>query len=142
MGTREKPERRVPLSHRTAERGREMSITPEVSGSYQVMQTDQYGCSRTSEQLTFVLTGIQEPRRNMLIAPNPMSDVAHVVFSEPLSSDARMELVDVHGRVVRRMNGKGTRQVLIERGHLESGIYVVRLISDHGQLGAVRLVVD
>ena len=119
-----------------------MSITPEVSGSYQVMQTDQYGCARTSEQLTFVLTGIAEPGRNMFIAPNPMSDVAHVVFSEPLSSDARMELVDVHGRVVRTMNGKGSRQVLIERGHLESGIYVVRLISDHGQLGAVRLVVD
>ena len=70
-----------------------------------------------------------------------MGDAARLVLSEPLGSDARMELVDINGRTVRTMNGNGKREALIERGHLESGMYVLRVLRGGELIGSVRVVV-
>jgi hypothetical protein len=76
------------------------------------------------------------------VFPNPMSDAARVIFSEALTSDARIELMDVNGRVLRTMNGNGTRELLIERGHLESGVYLLRVMRAAEHLGSARLVLE
>lgn len=76
-----------------------------------------------------------------LVYPDPMSDEARVVFNQALPSAARIELVDVNGRVVRTLNGNGMREVLIERGALPSGIYLLRIVSGPGAATAARLVV-
>jgi hypothetical protein len=75
------------------------------------------------------------------VIPNPMTDHAGLVVPEPLGTDARIVLLDVNGRMLRTMNGNGSREMLIERGHLESGMYVLRVTSAGVQLGATRIVV-
>ena len=62
------------------------------------------------------------------VFPNPMSEQARVIFEEPLGPDTRIELVDVSGKTIRAMRGNGTREVLVERGSLQSGIYLLRIL--------------
>ncbi len=50
--------------------------------------------------------------------------------------------MDMHGRVVRKMIGNGSRELIIERGDLSSGAYTVRLIAAHERVGVVRLIVE
>ncbi len=103
-------------------------LVVEVTGFYSVEVTNAYGCAPMSEELQVVISGIHGPNAlRMAVVPNPMSDAARVVFSEALSADARIELVDASGRVLRTLNGNGSSTVVIERGHLESGLYVLRV---------------
>ena len=114
----------------------------EVTGFYSVEVTNEYGCAPLSEELQVVISGVNGPSAlHMAVVPNPMNESARVIFSEPLSSDSRIELVDVNGRVVRTMNGNGSRELRIERGHLESGMYVLRVMDANATTGAVRLVI-
>ncbi len=79
---------------------------------------------------------------SLVLYPNPMSKVARVIFSEAITTDTRVELVDVNGRVLRTINGKGTREVCIERGSLSPGLYVVRVVNDRESVSSLRLVVE
>jgi hypothetical protein len=89
-----------------------------------------------------VISGIHGPNAlRMAVVPNPMSDAARVVFSEALSADARIELVDASGRVLRTLNGNGSSTVVIERGHLESGLYVLRVFAKTGHVPNARLII-
>lgn len=114
----------------------------EVTGFYSVEVTNAYGCAPMSDDLQVVISGVHElnaPR--MAVVPNPMREAARLLLPEPLGSDARIELVDVNGRVPRSLNGNGTREVAIERGALPSGIYLLRIVSGPAATSAARLVV-
>ncbi len=60
------------------------------------------------------------------VMPNPMSDHARVIFNRPLPVGAPIELVNVNGRVVRILYGTGSRELVIERGDMATGIYTIR----------------
>jgi hypothetical protein len=64
------------------------------------------------------------------LAPNPMSSRFGVSFSLPTAADARLEIVDLRGRVVFREDltglGAGNHQLALQPS-LASGLYVVRL---------------
>jgi hypothetical protein len=76
------------------------------------------------------------------VHPDPMSDAAHVILGEPLTSDGRIELIDVNGRVLRTIPGNSTRDVTIERGHLESGVYLLRVMREGEHTRSMRIVID
>ena len=115
----------------------------EVTGYYSVEVTNAYGCVLLSDELQVVISGIPEPNvLHIAVVPNPMSDAARMVFSEALASGTRMELVDVNGRIVRKLNGNGSRELRIERGHLESGLYVLRVMCGTERRCSARLVLD
>jgi hypothetical protein len=71
----------------------------------------------------FALTGI---------FPNPTVAVPYVVFSLESGRDARLELVDLLGRVVFHRDlgspGPGRHQVLLDRSHTPPGVYWLRLL--------------
>ena len=114
----------------------------EVTGYYSVEVTNAYGCVLLSDELQVVISGIPEPNvLHIAVVPNPMSDMARLVFSEALVSDTRLELVDVNGRIMRTMIGNGTREIRIERGHLESGMYVLRVMRGGEHIGSARIVI-
>lgn len=118
----------------------QLLLIPEL-GEYTVQVTNDYGCTALSDPFAALNTAIaEEGGLRMAIVPNPMGDLSRVVFSESLPVDARLDLVDVNGRIVRSMNAGGRREVLIERGHLESGMYVLRVMREDGQVGAARIV--
>ncbi len=76
-----------------------------------------------------------------VVFPNPMSDAARIVFTGPVPADARIDLLDASGRVLRSIRGYGSREVLIERGHLESGLYVLQVVRGSGHIGSARIVI-
>jgi Secretion system C-terminal sorting domain len=85
-------------------------------------------------------TTVPDPEENRgFIFPNPFSDRSTISCPWAIS---RIELIDLHGRVVRTLQGNGTREVMIERGALQSGLYMVRVMDVHGQRAALRVVVQ
>ncbi len=116
-------------------------LLADESGLYSVEVTNGYGCVLLSEELQVVISGVDEPTAlHMAVVPNPLNPVGRVFFSQTLPTDARLELVDMNGRVVRSMAGNGRRELVIERGPLESGMYVLRVMRGSGQIGTVRIV--
>jgi hypothetical protein len=117
-------------------------LVVDVAGFYSVEVTNEYGCVLLSDELQVVIEGVGDASTlHMAVVPHPMSDAARVIFSEALNTGTRIELLDVNGRVVRTMNGNGSREVLIERGHLESGMYILRVLRESARIGSVRVVV-
>jgi hypothetical protein len=66
--------------------------------------------------------------------PNPLRGNGNVVFRTAAPGQARIELYDVSGRMVRRFYngpiGAGTHTVPLNRGTLASGIYFLRVETD------------
>ncbi|MEO8591678.1 MAG: T9SS type A sorting domain-containing protein, partial [Flavobacteriales bacterium] len=113
------------------------------NGGYSAVLTDAYGCNRVSDEVNVIVTGIAgEQGTRMSVQPNPFTDRTLIRCSELLDPGTRVDLVDVHGRVVRTLQGNGTHQLLIERGDLPAGIYVVRLWRGDGAHSAVRILVQ
>ena len=99
-----------------------------------------------SDQVTCGAVGYATPQGPTIaildVRPNPMTDHARLVVPEPLAADARIVLADASGRLLRTMPGNGSREVLIERAHLESGLYVVRVMRGGEHLGSARMIVE
>ncbi|MBP6391698.1 MAG: T9SS type A sorting domain-containing protein [Flavobacteriales bacterium] len=75
-------------------------------------------------------------------APNPMEDRARLVLPRTLDSRGGIELVDARGRVVRTLASNGSPEVVIERGLLDGGLYVLRVVAQDGSSTALRMVVQ
>ncbi|MBP7514660.1 MAG: T9SS type A sorting domain-containing protein [Flavobacteriales bacterium] len=86
-------------------------------------------------------TDVAPPTRPLVLYPNPMRDEARLVLATPIGSDTRIELIDASGRMLRAQNGTGSREVLIGRGHLKSGMYVLRVMRGSGHIGSARIVI-
>lgn len=113
-----------------------------VTGFYSVEVTNGYGCVLLSDELQVVIEGvITASMLHMAVVPNPMSDRARLILSEALHADSRIELVDASGRSLRVMFGNGSREVLMDRGHLESGLYVLRVMRDGEHIGSTRIII-
>ncbi len=72
------------------------------------------------------------------VFPVPMRDHLHVTCTQPVPGNASVQVLDVRGRILRTLRGNGTNTLIIDRGDLAPGLYVLRVDS----LGAVRFVVE
>lgn len=114
-----------------------------ATGLYTVEVTNAYGCVLLSEGLQVVITSMQENTAlHMAVVPNPVSDNARILFSAPLPSDARIELIDVNGRLLRNWKGIGTREMILTRDGLAAGLYTLRVAGQDGSLFTARLVME
>ncbi|MFZ1686219.1 MAG: T9SS type A sorting domain-containing protein [Flavobacteriales bacterium] len=118
-------------------------LLAQVTGTYSVEFTDEFGCTFSSDPYPFIILASPELQGlHMKARPNPFTDATVLFCDEVLGADFGIELIDVHGRVARTLQGNGTREVSIERGALQSGLYMVRVLDAHGQRTAVRVVVE
>lgn len=65
--------------------------------------------------------------------PNPASQLLNLRFSLDKNVNASIQIVDMQGKVIitqQRMNSMGENNWQIEIGHLPTGVYVLRLITD------------
>ena len=105
--------------------------------------TDQYGCVKQIPSVYVIGTGTPTVgMEGILVFPNPMTDLSRVVHREPMNGGTRIELLDFNGRVVRVLFGNGTREIPIEHGHVESGLYVLRVMRGGEHLGSARIVIQ
>ena len=93
-------------------------------------------CSSTALAGSMVLAAA------LIAAPNPAYGRCIVRLTCPgeLRANDRIEIIDLHGRALRSIPGNGTREMLIERGDLQAGLYMVRLVRDGIPSGSVRVV--
>jgi len=67
---------------------------------------------------------------NYLIYPNPFTDYTTIELSDAFQTQ-RIELIDNNGRIVRTIDNVNSNPVTINRDNLPSGIYFIRIHSDH-----------
>ncbi|HEY0978782.1 MAG TPA: FG-GAP-like repeat-containing protein [Flavobacteriales bacterium] len=113
------------------------------NGAYTVQTTSIHGC--VAQSAPFVVTGMgvdgyAPPTIGAM--PNPFSSGTLLVCSVPLSGSDRIELFDVHGRLVRSMRGEGSMQLFVPRADLADGLYVVRVLRNGIALGSLRVIVE
>lgn len=141
--------------------------TYAVPGNYVICLTvsDNYGCSSTmcdstsgmriSQQqainsqmgsLTVLApqVGISENKitiDGMKLFPNPMLDLATVEFNSTLSLNAKIEIVNILGSIVSTEDvfiSNGNNELKLNTSSLESGIYIINVISDSGVIARVK----
>lgn len=112
------------------------------SGYYYALVTSEHGCESATSVFGTPDVGITEPQQmRMVVAPNPVSSVCEVFLERPLEASERLEVVDVHGRIVQTHSARGEAKVVIDAADLVAGVYLV-MIKDHSGVRAiVRMVV-
>ncbi|MEO8067544.1 MAG: T9SS type A sorting domain-containing protein [Flavobacteriales bacterium] len=133
----------IPGAVGTFQGGSEAYVAATASGTYTIELTDEFGCVSLSDPFPFIITAVGAViGPHITVLPNPFTTATRILCNEVLDANTRIDLVDVHGRSVRTIQGNGTREVLIERGDLRSGLYTVRVMEDAGMRAAVRIVVE
>lgn len=112
-------------------------------GTYTVHVTSPYGCQALSDPYVILVTDVGlVPAARFAILPNPFTTTARLLSNEVLTPDHRIELIDLHGRVLRTQIGNGSREVVLERSGLVQGLYVVRISHGGTPVGNARVVVE
>ena len=122
----------------------EQHLFVEQTGFYSVLVTSLYGCSIMTDEIEIVVMAIRAEGQvhRLVLAPNPVSGVARLFFDAPMSATVRIEVVDMHGRIVRTIQGNGSGQVLIDPNGMRAGLYVIRLVENGSTFATVRMVVE
>ena len=68
------------------------------------------------------------------IFPNPVSSVLHIQWQDPLESTVQISLLNVHGQSVKQfdVSEQGVTEVKLALNDIPKGMYIVKLVSDHG----------
>jgi hypothetical protein len=69
--------------------------------------------------------------RNLKIYPNPFSESTTIEFSNPKHSNYCLSLYNILGKKVLEIDNVTSDKIILKRGTLKSGIYLVELRGDH-----------
>ena len=116
-------------------------LVPLENGDYTVTDTDENGCSSTSEPLTVLNVGIGEQTRpvsDVMVTPNPMTHHAVITFSMEAAAAVSIDLRDALGRVVKtiineRPLARGEHRLALDMPmDLAHGNYLLTISSPDG----------
>jgi hypothetical protein len=86
-------------------------------------------------------TGMNFPTgQQVMVYPNPLRETSTIIFPNPEGSEYTLLLMNLSGKVIRRIGNITTSSFLIERGDLESGYYLIELRGEKVYKG--RVVVE
>ena len=112
------------------------------NGSYSVVVTSAFGCSAVTPPYEVVSTGMPSAHGpDMAIIPDPVVDLARVVFSERPAPSATLEVRDATGRWLSSLPCGGAAEVRFARGSWAPGTYLLFLRSGTELLGVRRFTV-
>jgi hypothetical protein len=83
-----------------------------------------------------------EEGQTAFFAPNPLVERSKLVLPRKLGTGDSIELVDMNGRVALTLSGNGTDELVVERGVLNDGLYVLRVLTEDGHSSVIRIVVQ
>ncbi len=66
---------------------------------------------------------------NYIVYPNPFTDYTTIRLSDAIQVQ-NIDLIDIHGRIVRTIDNVNSNSIMIHRENLPSGIYFIRIHSD------------
>ncbi len=91
----------------------------------------------------FTTVGIKENEliTNVKCAPNPFTDKTFISFNNINHQSIKLQVYDLKGKLVRVMQTSGD-SFLLESKELNSGVYLVRLLSDNKTLYSGKIIVQ
>lgn len=76
------------------------------------------------------------------IVPNPMTDVATLVFENPTNEMHSVEIVSLTGQVVRTIPATNAENIAIERNDLSAGMYFARIRNTKGESQTMKFTIQ
>ncbi len=118
-------------------------ISPPLNGSYYVVVTDSLGCSGSSNVLSVINSGIDDPGQPggaIAVYPHPLvqSAVIHLPYTVP---GGEVQLFSVDGKLVSEKRIGHTDQFVLYRDGLASGLYVLKVVVQ-GEVLVTRILVE
>ena len=89
---------------------------------------------------TIVATAESVGAYHVSVFPNPFTESTVLEFEKIAKEKYTLELMDVHGRVVRDYGQINSNQVTIEKGALDAGLYFYRLKGKQEQVGKLLIL--
>ena len=112
------------------------SISGLAPGTYRVRRTDSLGCgirdSVVIVNLTAGIATLNQLDAKVGLYPNPAADVLHVMIQSPVALNARIEALDITGKVVYTEPANipsGNSSQVIDVKSFSPGIYILQLTS-------------
>lgn len=126
----------TPISGQT-----DQSFTATANGSYAVIVTQNL-CSGTSTCHNITNVGIAENNfaTTINIYPNPFTSQTTIEFTQE-QKNTTIKIVDVLGKEVKMINFSG-KQLIIEKGEMQTGIYFVQIIDENKNFVNKKIVVQ
>ena len=117
------------------------TYTAAVNGTYAVL-VKIGNCSDTSACVSISNVGINESdlKAQFIIYPNPFTWQTTISFSEE-QKNTTIKIMDVLGKEVKTINVTG-KQLTIEKGDMQSGIYFVQLIDGSKSAVIKKIVIE
>ncbi len=103
------------------------------SGNYTVKVTNNFGCVSTSA--VFTITGISDVyiQNKLSIYPNPTSNITQIILPVELQSNAKVNMIDIHGRIVQAAYTRiSDKSLSLDLSNYAQGIYIIELCQGNG----------
>ena len=121
----------------------QQTLLVPATGDHTVSVTSGFGCTATSDPFTVLFEGIPEHDAARIVAlPNSFSEEVRLISSTVLLPTDVIEFQDPGGRIVRSTRGNSSKVLVVQRGELASGLYLVRIVRDGSLLMATPVVVE
>jgi hypothetical protein len=100
------------------------------TGEIGVIETSADGCIGDTTRLSVNIKGLyydQVSQSGFTIYPNRITDKATIQFPNPSGEKYSLSISDISGRTVREMDNIYTEKIIVDRGILPAGIYIIEL---------------
>lgn len=123
------------------------SYSPEESGNYAVRVTTADGCKVWSNELNFILSGFKHQTGDveLRVMPNPVKDFIKILYANKNVSYINAKVYQANGLLIQEQNiqNKNPNGKLVghmQMGHLNSGLYYLKVQDDQGNIHYARLI--
>jgi PKD repeat protein len=101
-------------------------------GVYYVIVSDSNGCATASNIIGTGINDHEMLQDYVMINPNPSGGKFEIVLPRGIKANATVEIYDVQGRMVDRIEcGLGTKKLMLDVSLHSGGIYFVEVLTDH-----------
>ncbi|MCF8370848.1 MAG: T9SS type A sorting domain-containing protein [Bacteroidales bacterium] len=87
---------------------------------------------------------IEENRKKKRLSayPNPFSTYTTIQLENSNYTNCKLSIYNSFGQLVRHKDHITSDQIVIEKGDLSRGLYILQVLNQQGQIGVVKLLID
>ena len=123
--------------------GTTYTIDQDAYGDYEVIVSHSNGCEIGSDIFSYTVSALEETEwMTISISPNPMTEQCVISWEDTRAAINFIQILDLRGREMHSERISGN-SIIIDRGSLSQGVYMVNLQDNYGATRAVkRLLIE
>jgi len=90
---------------------------------------------------TLSSTKLQKDQQELTIFPNPFQSITRIQLNQ-VYDELCLHIYDALGRLVKTVLTEQQEQIVLERDHLNAGVYYLEILSEDGLIGTGKVVVE